>query len=172
MANPFWTSVFFALSSAFAGFAQARMIPPSSPQKQMVIRYFEQVLDAGKVDVLDELIDAQCAIHRPEGELKGLPALRSMVAGRRASFSVFKTEIHDLIESGDRVVARLTHEGIASGTYRFRIGTHDVKNRNMTWDAIVIFRFDNGKIGEEWVSRDELGMLLTSGVLQPVPAAH
>jgi predicted ester cyclase len=168
MTKSLCTSVFVVLASASTLLAQPRPVPASSPQQQIIVRYFEQVLDGGRVDVLEELIDPQCEIHRPEGELKGLPALRSMVAGRRSNFSSFHTRIHDLIESGDRVVARLTHEGMASGPYRFRIGTHDVKNRNMTWDAIVIFRFQNGKIAEEWVSRDELGMLLSSGVLQPV----
>jgi predicted ester cyclase len=90
-----------------------------------------------------------------------------MVAGRRANFSAFKTQVHDMIESGDRVVVRLTHEGTGSGPYRFRIGTHNLKNKTITWDAIVIFRFEDRKIAEEWVSRDELGMLLTAGVLKP-----
>jgi hypothetical protein len=50
--------------------------------------------------------------------------------------------------------------------YRFRIGPQDVSGKSVTWDAIVIFRMQNGKIAEEWVSRDELGMLLSAGVLQ------
>jgi len=161
-----FTLILLLVPSSSIAFAQARAVSASSPQQQMVIRYFEQVLDQGRVEVLEELIDPDCAIHRPEGQLKGLTAFRSMVAGRRANFSAFSTRIHDLIESGDRVVARLTHEGTASAPYRFRIGTHDVKGKKMTWDAIVIFRFDKGKIAEEWVSRDELGMLLTAGVLQ------
>lgn len=93
-----------------------------------------------------------------------------MLAARRANFSSFKTELHDVIESGDRVVVRLTHRTTAAGSYRFRIGTYDIRSKPMNWDAIVIFRFENGKIAEEWVSRDELGMLLTAGILQP--AAH
>jgi hypothetical protein len=37
----------------------------------------------------------------------------------------------------------------------------------VTWEAIAIFRFQNGKIAEQWVSRDELGMLLSFGALTP-----
>jgi predicted ester cyclase len=170
MPNSVLTLILLLATSCSIGFAQARGVSASSPQQKMVIRYFGQVLDDGKVDVLEDLIDPDCAIHRPEGELKGLPALRSMVAARRSNFSTFHSNIHELIESGDRVVARLTHQGTASAPYRFRVGTHDVKGKNMTWDAIVIFRFDKGKIAEEWVSRDELGMLLTAGVLQSVNA--
>src|SRR5215203_7150706 len=98
----------------------------------MVLRYFDEVLDAAKAEALDDLFLSGCVIHRPEGELKGSAALRGMVTARRATFSSFKTQVHDLIESGNRVVARLTHTGIASGPYRFRIGTHDVSNKTMT----------------------------------------
>jgi hypothetical protein len=42
-----------------------------------------------------------------------------------------------------------------------------VKGKAVTWDAMVIFRLQNGKIAEQWVSRDELGMLLGFGVLKP-----
>ena len=64
------------------------------------------------------------------------------------------------------MVVRLTHQGTGVGTYRFRIGNRDVNGKTLKWEAIVIFRFQNGKIAEEWVSRDELGMILSAGVLE------
>jgi predicted ester cyclase len=131
------------------------------------------VVDGGKVDVIENLFLPDCAIHRPEGNLKGTAALRSMVAGRRANFSHYTTEVHDIFESGDRVVVRLIHRGTGAGTtYRFRIGTHDIKDESLTWDAIVIFRMQNGTIAEEWVSRDELGMLLSAGILKADGGSH
>ena len=42
----------------------------------------------------------------------------------------------------------------------------DVRGKTIQWDAMAIFRFDNGKIAEEWVSRDELGMLMQVGKLE------
>ena len=41
--------------------------------------------------------------------------------------------------------------------FRSRIGDYDVKGKQVTWDAIAIFRIQNGKIAEERVNRDELG---------------
>jgi predicted ester cyclase len=41
-----------------------------------------------------------------------------------------------------------------------------VNGKSISWDAIVIFRMKNGKMAEEWVSRDELGRLLSAGVLK------
>jgi predicted ester cyclase len=37
----------------------------------------------------------------------------------------------------------------------------------VSFSAIAIFRFREGKIVEQWVSRDELGMLIQIGVLLP-----
>jgi hypothetical protein len=34
--------------------------------KAMVRRYFEEVVDKRKLDILDELVTADCVIHRPE----------------------------------------------------------------------------------------------------------
>ena len=36
-----------------------------------------------------------------------------------------------------------------------------------TWNAIAISRFENNKIIEEWVARDELGMILQFGLIEP-----
>jgi hypothetical protein len=47
---------------------------------------------------------------------------------------------------------------------RSRIGDYDVKSTPVTWDAIEIFRMQDRKIADEWVNRDELGILLSAGV--------
>ena len=46
-----------------------------------------------------------------------------------------------------------------------RLGKHSVAGKTVTWQAIAIFRLRDRKIAEEWVCRDELGMLIELGVL-------
>ncbi len=77
------------------------------------------------------------------------------------------TTIHDLIANGDRVVSRLSHRVVFGGEWVSRLGRHSVAGRTVSWPAIAIFRFRDGKIAEEWVSRDELGMLIQLGVVSP-----
>ena len=38
-----------------------------------------------------------------------------------------------------------------------RLGRFDVRGKTVEWDAMAMFRFENDKIAEEWVSNDELG---------------
>jgi predicted ester cyclase len=49
---------------------------------------------------------------------------------------------------------------------QFKIGIGK-RPKTISWDAIVIFQIKDGKIVEEWVNRDELGALLTAGILKP-----
>lgn len=78
----------------------------------------------------------------------------------------------DIFESGDRVVVRLKHQGTGKGVYRFRTGLQEINGKTLTWQAIVIFRMEDSKIAEEWVSRDELGMLLSAGILKASEAGR
>jgi predicted ester cyclase len=160
------------VSLPIGSLAQPKSAVVMSAQEKVVLSYFHDVLDGGKVELIDSLFQPDCAIHRPEGESKGLAPLRAMAQTRKTGFSSFHTEIREIFEAGDRVVVRLTHTVAGAGPYRFRIGTYDISGKTVVWDAIVIFRMQNGKIAEEWVSRDELGMLLSAGVLVPRSDAH
>ena len=133
--------------------------------KEMVRRYFKEALDGGNVDLVDELFTNDCVIHRPEAPepLLGLDGIRKIIAGAKTRYSRFETTIHDLFDAGDRVVCRLSHRVVFQEDWESRIGRHAVIGKQIEWPAIAIFRFDGGKIAEEWVCRDELGMLLQIG---------
>jgi len=81
-------------------------------------------------------------------------------------FAEMHTDIHDVITSGDRVVIRLSHRAIGAGAFNSRLGSYDIKGKTANWDAVAIFRIKDGKIAEEWVNRDELGILLSVGAVQ------
>lgn len=135
--------------------------------KSVVRRYFEQVIDGGKLDVLDEIASPDCIIHRPEAKqaIRGAAAFRQALGKILAVYSEFHTTIHDMIAEDDKVVCRLTHEAVHATDWTSRIGTHPVAGKPVSWQAIAVFRLDRGKIAEEWVCRDELGMLIQLGAL-------
>jgi predicted ester cyclase len=135
--------------------------------KAFVRRYFDEVVDRGNVAPLDELFAADCIIHRPEAPepIVGIEAFRRALGGILRTYSEFNTTIHDLIAEEDRVACRLSHRAVNRGEWTSRIGRHALGGRTVNWPAIAIFRFNDGKIAEEWVSRDELGMLIELGVL-------
>jgi predicted ester cyclase len=146
------------------------MTMSTAANKGIVRRYFEEVVDKSKLDIFDEIVTADCVIHRPEASepIRGLEAFRQALEKILRVYSEFTTTIHDLIAEGDRVACRLSHRVVNRGEWTSRVGKHDVTGKPVTWKAIAIFRIRDGKISEEWVSRDELGMLIDLGVLSSI----
>jgi len=138
-----------------------------SAEAELVRRYFHEVLDQGKVELIEDLFHPQCVMHRPGGTIVGIDSVRGVAERRKETFSQFETQIHG---SGDRLVVRLSHHGVGGGVWPSRLGNYDVSGKMVSWDAIAIFRFDNHRIIEEWVTRDELGMILQFGLIQPAHA--
>jgi len=135
-------------------------------EEKLVRRYFHEVLDQGRIDLVDDLFHPRCVMHRPGGTVTGIAAVRGVAERTKETFSEFRTDIHDVFGSRDRLVARLSHHGIGGGMWRSRLGDYNVTGKTVTWNAIAIFRFEDRRIIEEWVTRDELGMFLQFGLLQ------
>ncbi len=135
--------------------------------KVIVRRYFEEIIDGGNIALLDELAASNCIIHRPEAPepIVGVDAFKQALGRILETYNELRTTIHDLIAEDDRVACRLSHRAKNRGQWNSRIGCHAVAGKTVTWDAIAIFRIREGRIAEEWVSRDELGMLIQLGVL-------
>jgi predicted ester cyclase len=138
-----------------------------SAEKESVRRYFHEILDRGQVDLIEEIFHPECVMHRPGGTVVGIDAVRGVAQRHKETFSHFETEIHDMFGSTDRLVARLSHRGVGGGVWRSRLGNYDISGKAVRWNAIAIFRFERQKIIEEWVTRDELAMILQLGLLEP-----
>ncbi|MBI3092149.1 MAG: ester cyclase [Candidatus Tectomicrobia bacterium] len=146
-------------------------LPSPSPlpsAKEVVRRFFAEAVDQHDVTILGDLFTADCIIHRPEASrpISGLEGIRRIVGAGAKLYSHVATTVHDLIAEGDRVACRLSHRATFSGEWRTRLGNQAVAGRTISWEAMAIFRLRDGKIAEQWVCRDELGMLLQLGVLQ------
>ena len=139
----------------------------STENKAVVVRYFSEAVDRRNLDLLEELFTSDCVIHRPETSvpITGLQSFRKALTGLLNTYSEFTTDLHDVFAAGDRVACRFSHKAVSSGEWTSRIGRHAVAGKAVHWSAIAIFRIRDGKIAEEWVCRDELGMLITLGVL-------
>ena len=135
--------------------------------KRVVETYF-LALDRRDVSALPTVFSTGCLIHRPGlmEPLKGLEGIGSVVAGAASRYRKFKTEIVSILAEGDMVACHLTHHVEFSAPWTTRLGTFDVSGRSIVWHPIVLFRLSDGKIVEQWVCRDELGMLIDLGVLK------
>jgi predicted SnoaL-like aldol condensation-catalyzing enzyme len=135
--------------------------------KAIARRYFSEMVDKRSDELLEELWTEDCVVHRPEvsATIKGREAFRQAFNRVVEPYSEFKTTIHNVVADNDLVVCHLSHRVVhRGGGWTSRLGIHSVAaGRVVTWLSLTMFRRD-GKIAEEWVCRDELGMLIQLGV--------
>jgi steroid delta-isomerase-like uncharacterized protein len=81
-----------------------------------------------------------------------------------SAFPDLHTEIHDVVECGDRVTMRLTYHGTHQGEFQGVAPT----GRSVAFDSIEMYRVADGQVVEEWASFDTLGLLRQIGAI-PAP---
>lgn len=97
-----------------------------------VRRLVEEVLNAGRMDVVDELYSPTLASAAKRG-----------IAPFRSSFPDAHMDVVDLIAEDDKVVGRFTCSGTHVGAWR---GHSPTGRRFEAADEVYILRFSSGKI--------------------------
>ena len=141
----------------------------TAANKAIARRYFSEMVDKRSDELIEELWTEDCIVHRPEvsATIKGREAFRHAWNRVVEPYSEFKTTIHEVMAEGDLVLCRLSHRVVhRGGDWTSRLGRHSVAaGQVVTWPSLTLFRIRDGKIAEEWVCRDELGMLMQLGVV-------
>ena len=125
---------------------------------------FEEVYNEGKLDVLDDLIDANYLRHQPPmKKVQGLEGYKAFISETRGAYTNFKIVLDEVLSIDNKTVVRLTLTGKNTG----RIPTLQTPptGREIAMPACVISTWDNGKIVEEWVYNDYLGLAYQFGVM-------
>ncbi|MEA2585630.1 MAG: hypothetical protein QOF33_3715 [Thermomicrobiales bacterium] len=122
----------------------------SDRNKAVVRRLIEEVMNAGRMDAVDELYSPRLA-----------PAAKRWIAPFRASFPDVHMEVVDLIAEGDKVVGRFTCSGTHLGDW---LGHSPTGRRFEAIDEVYFFRFSEGEIVHSWGLEDTLGRLEQLGL--------
>ena len=126
-------------------------------------RYFEEVWNQGRLEILDELLSPAYINHTPSAgnPPPGPDGLKPIVAAMRRAFPDLHFAIEDVIAGRDTVVIRTTMTGTHDGEL-FGIPPTHHKVRVM---QIQIERVKNGRIVEHWRVTDELTLMRQLGVV-------
>lgn len=131
--------------------------------KAIVRRYFDECLNQGKMEVIDRLISLTYVSHYPAGyDLGGGPEdVKQIVTSVRRGFPDVRFTVEDFISQGQKVVARWTFAGTHDGNFMGVAAT----GREVAVAGIAVYRIENEKIEEVWLSWDVFGLLKQLGVL-------
>src|SRR5215510_3319821 len=126
--------------------------------KAVVRRFFEEVWNQGKDDVVDEIFAPTVVFN---GQSITREALKRGLAGRRTAFSDIHVTVEDQVAEGEKVSTRRTWRATHRGPYRGVAAT----GKRVTWTQISVVRFSQGRIVEDWAVADEVGILQQIGAL-------
>lgn len=125
-------------------------------------RLIEEGFNQGNLAVVDELVAPGAREHQ-RGARDGVEGTKDTIKYLRSAFPDFRITIDEVVVSGDMVWARQRGGGTNLGSF----AGHPPTGRSGLTDVIDLVRIEDGKIVEHWGVPDQLGMMMTLGLIAP-----
>lgn len=141
------------------------MTTTEEQNKELVRRYTNQVFNERAYEVIDELLTDDFVSHNsamPE-DITSRDAFKGTIRGLHEAFADLEARIDDVVAEGDIVVTRTTEGGRHEGEFAGIPAT----GQSFQVQAINKYRIEDGKIAENWVQFDTMGMMQQLGVIDP-----
>jgi hypothetical protein len=131
--------------------------------RRLVARYFDEVWNQGRVDMLDELIAPDYLNHSASipNPRPGPADLKPIVRAMRSGIPDLHYDILDLVVTPDKVAASLR----VTGTHTGELFGMAPKGRKIDVRQMQIEWIRGGRIWQHWRVTDELAMLRQIGQL-------
>jgi predicted ester cyclase len=133
----------------------------STEQNKATVRRYWEGFNAHNLDVWDEVCTPHHINHDP-----GLPVpdadlrtIKQVIGGMQAAFPDIQSSEEDIIAEGDKVVVRRTFRA----THRGEFMGVAASGKAVTFTGIFIDRITGGKIAEQWVAFDAMGLMRQIG---------
>jgi steroid delta-isomerase-like uncharacterized protein len=131
----------------------------ASDPETILRRLYDEVINAGNLDCIDELLDLDYVEH-PE-EVRGLEAFRERIGAFRRAFPDLHVTVDEVLVDGDRVASRTTIRGTHTGDLMGIPAT----GRTVSVLAVDLAHFRDGRAVERWGGLDMFSLLQQLGVI-------
>src|SRR5712692_3321062 len=137
--------------------------PTSIETNVAAVRRFWDGFNAHNLAVWDEVCAATFINHDPGLPTPDadLPTIKQTIGGLIAAFPDIQSSEEDLVADGDTGVVRRTVRGTQQSAFMGIAPTGNV----MTFEGICLARLNGGRLQEQWVSFDALGLLRQLGAI-------
>jgi predicted ester cyclase len=135
--------------------------------KAKVRQIYDEALNKGNVDALDEIVAAEYVRNQPPmKQVIGVPGFKQFIQDVRSAYSNFGISIEGIQVDGDMSAIQIT----LSGKHTGQAPTLQAPptGKEITMKSCSVGRWKDGKLVEEWVYNDYLGLLQQFGVI-PLP---
>ena len=111
----------------------------------------DQLIGQGNLEVVDLAFSVNYVAHAGDKTYKGHQFIKQFAKQIRAAIPNIKIQKVELLSQTDNVA---TWQRTFSGTHKADLMGIPASNKKVKWYEIVVSRFDNNKIIEEWVVSD------------------
>jgi predicted ester cyclase len=130
----------------------------------LIRRIFDEAFNRGNLAVVDEVLAPDHHTHITIGGAPhGPQGLKLMIVLFRTAFPDLHCTVEDEIVAGDKFAVRLSMRGTNQGRFLGNPPT----GKQVNVPGIIIGRIENGRIIEDWLLTDQLGILQQLGVVPP-----
>ena len=135
----------------------------SQQESKSIVQEFYDQWNSGAID-FERLVHPDVTNHQPDRSPEtGLDKFRKAIEGVTGAVPDSNWTTLRLIAEGDFVVCHNSW----SGTYRGNVfrGVPSPQGKRFSVEHVHIYRIIDSRIGEHWVVRDDLGMMLQTGAI-------
>ena len=132
------------LTGAVPDLSAQTSLPPLS------IRYVDQILERGDLQVASALISPGAVLSTPEGKFHGPKGMAAFTAGLAGSFSGLDFRIEGTHFEDDNLQIEFTLTGTQSGTYQGIPG----RCAAIEVPGTVLLDLDEGMVDDQWIDYD------------------
>ncbi|HKY45240.1 MAG TPA: ester cyclase [Pyrinomonadaceae bacterium] len=137
----------------------------SEENKQIVRRWFEEVWNNGRADLIAEMFDENGIAHGlsddPAKPIKGPEGYRPFYNVFREAFPNIRIVIEDMVAEGDKVAARCSVRGKHEGNFQGIAASQSP----IDFTGMTFIRIADGKIVEAWNNFDFMSLNRQCGLL-------
>ena len=135
---------------------------PTTDNKAVYRQFIEEVANRGNFAAADELLADDIVEYEnlPDGLPPNGDGIRRLFQMLRTAFPDFNITIEDLLNDGDKVIARVT----LRGTHRGEFLGLPPSGRSIAYEAIDISRIVDGRMVEHWGIPDYLTLFRQLGI--------
>jgi steroid delta-isomerase-like uncharacterized protein len=129
-------------------------------------RFMDEILNTGDWSSAGEILTDDVVMHHPSAPepIRGLDAVQGFLGMFRAGMPDLSMHAEDVAGDGERVAVRWN----AHGTHTQEMFGIPATNNEISIHGVSFFRFEDGRIAEDWVEENTLSVLQQLGVVPPL----
>lgn len=133
-------------------------------RKALITQLSDEVWNQGNIDAVPRLFAPNVVRHQPPmPDVVGLEAVTQYIRDIRSAYSQLRLQIFDLVIDGDISASRFTIEVMHTGDSP-TLPIPPTGTKVVTQGA-SIWRWENGRVVEDWTYNDYLGLMQQLGVI-------